>query len=221
MNQRLAVKICGLSTVEAIRAAADSGAAYIGFVFFPPSPRAITPDAARMLAQAVPAGIRKVAVLVDADDTLIDSVVTTLAPDLLQLHGNEPPEQVARIRKHFDLPAMKAIRVAGNPDIERARPYYQTADYLLFDARPPTGVQGALPGGNGLSFDWSLLAGRDIPVPWFLSGGLDRDNLADAVRSSGARAVDTSSGVEDRPGVKNIARIRAFLSRAQAVAPGA
>ena len=206
------VKVCGLTSAEAVTAAA--GASHVGFIFYPPSPRALAPAAAAALRAKVAPGTQIVAVFVDPCDSAIEAVITTLAPDLLQLHGKESPQRVAAVRQRFGVPVMKAVRVSDARDIGAARHYEGIVDSLLFDAKPPAGAIGMLPGGNGLAFDWSLLAGYDGDTPWFLSGGLDRQNLAQAIRASGARAVDVSSGVEDRPGVKNIAKIHAFLAAA-------
>lgn len=204
-------KICGIRTVEAGRAAVTGGAAYIGFIFYPPSPRAIEPKEAARIAAGLPESLGKVAVTVNADDEALGALLEVYPFDLLQLHGKESPARVAEVRKRFGRPVMKAIPVAGAEDLAAVRPYLEAADRLLFDAKPPKDTKGALPGGNALSFDWSLLAGRTWPLPWFLSGGLDSGNLAEAVRVTGARAVDVSSGVEDKPGRKNPAKITSFL----------
>ena len=205
-------KICGLNDPESVRAAVDGGAAFIGFVFFPPSPRALAPHRAAELATIIPASIGKVGLFVDASDAEIDAVVSQVTLDMLQLHGAEGPERVSELRARTGLRVMKAVSVAASADIERAPAYYGNADWLMFDAKPPKDVAGALPGGNALAFDWLLLKGWDFPLPWMLAGGLDAGNVAEAVRLSGARYVDTSSGVEDSPGVKNPDRIREFLS---------
>lgn len=207
------VKICGVSTPEAIRAAVEGGARYVGFVFYPKSPRAVTPELARQLALTIPTGIRAVGLFVDPDDDLLERVLGTVPLDLIQLHGSETPERVAEIRRRWSIPVMKAIRIGGPADVESAAAYEGVADRLLFDARPPTNV-ASLPGGNGLAFDWSLVAGRRWLTPWMLSGGLSAENVAEAIRATGATAVDVSSGVEDRPGHKTSERIRAFLEAA-------
>lgn len=203
------VKICGLTTAAAVAAAVDGGARFVGFVFFPPSPRSLTPDAAAALTAAVPAGITRVALTVDADDALLEAIVAGAGIDMLQFHGTEAPARVADIRERHGLPVMKAVAIAGADDIGRARAYEPVADRLLFDARPPEGA--TRPGGNALAFDWALIRGEVWRVPWMLAGGLTIDNVADAVRTSGAGAVDVSSGVEDAPGVKDPEKIAAFL----------
>jgi phosphoribosylanthranilate isomerase len=204
-------KICGLNDPAAVRAAVDGGAAFIGLVFYPPSPRAVTPDQAAELAALAPAGVGKVGLFVDADDDAIDAVLARAPLDMLQLHGSESPERVAGLRVRTGLKVMKVIKVAGPADLEPAPNWYDVADWLMFDARPPKDMKNALPGGNALAFDWLLLKDSEFPLPWMLAGGLDADNVAEAVRLSGARYVDTSSGVEDKPGVKSPDKIRAFL----------
>ena len=211
-------KICGINTPEALDAAVRHGAAYVGFVFYPPSPRALTPEAAAPLAHAAAGSVRRVGLFVDADDSAIARTLALAPLDLLQFHGSETPARVRAVRERFGLPVMKAVPVAGPEDIEAAGAYLAAADLLLFDAKPPRDMKGALPGGNALSFDWQLLAGRRWPLPWMLSGGLTAENVAEAVRISGARAVDVSSGVEERPGRKDPARISAFLHRTAALA---
>ncbi|UCH74233.1 MAG: phosphoribosylanthranilate isomerase [Rhodospirillales bacterium] len=210
-------KICGLNNPEAVAAAVTGGAAFVGFVFYPPSPRAVTPERAAGLAADVPGSVGKVGLFVDADDDEIDAALAATALDILQLHGTESPERVSELRARTGLRVMKAIPVAAPADVERAPDYYEAADWLMFDAKPPKDMAGALPGGNALAFDWLLLKGWDFPLPWMLAGGLDADNVAEAVRLSGARFVDTSSGVEDSPGVKNPDRIRAFLTAVAAL----
>lgn len=202
------VKICGLNSPEAVRAAAEAD--YAGFVFYPPSPRSVTPAQAATLAAALPARVKKVALLVDADDAFIRAVVDALHPDLLQLHGRETPERVAQIKHAFGVPVMKAVPVREAADLDAAQAYAGVADRLLFDAKPPE-RPGALPGGNAEAFDWRLLAGRRFTLPWMLSGGLTAANLAAAVRTTGAVSVDVSSGVEDRPGQKNPSKIKSFI----------
>jgi phosphoribosylanthranilate isomerase len=209
------VKICGINSPEALRAAAEAGAELIGLVFYPPSPRYVTIEQAASLAALVPAGVLKVGLFVDADDAAIARVLERVPLDMLQLHGTESPERVREVRERFGLPVMKAIPVASTQDIETAREFEGAADRLLFDAKPPKTMENALPGGNALRFDWELLRGRRWKVAWMLSGGLLASNLAEAVGITGARAVDVSSGVEDRPGHKDPARIRAFLAAAK------
>jgi phosphoribosylanthranilate isomerase len=212
------VKICGLNAPDAVAAAADAD--FAGFVFYPRSPRAVTPQRAAALAAALPRRVRRVALFVDPDDAALRLAFIHLRPDLVQLHGAEPPERVAAIRAAFSVPVMKAIGVGEAADLEAARAHAETADWLLFDARPPRRAD-ALPGGNAVAFDWTLLRGRSWPVPWMLSGGLTADSVGAAVRIAGAAAVDVSSGVEDRPGRKQPALIAAFIAAARAGAAGA
>ncbi|MDP7216185.1 MAG: phosphoribosylanthranilate isomerase [Rhodospirillales bacterium] len=209
------VKICGLGTAETVAAAVDGGAAYLGFVFFPPSPRRVTPDEAGELAAAVPEGIAKVGLVVDADDQALRTILSRTPLDFLQLHGDEHPRRVREIKDRFGLGVIKAIAVSGPEDIEKARTYEDVADLLLFDAKPPEGAER--PGGNALVFDWRLISGASWQLPWLLAGGIDTGNLAAAVDISGAAAVDVSSGVEDQPGVKNAEKIGAFLRAAKSL----
>ena len=213
----LEVKICGINSRPALAAAVDGGAAYIGLIFYPPSPRYVDIAQAATLAAAVPDRVTKVGLLVDADDALIANLVARVPLDMLQLHGGESPARVAEIRSRFGRPVMKAVKIANADDVAGAEAYCGAADRLLFDAKPPKGMTGALPGGNAISFDWRLLAGRRWPLPWMLSGGLHAANVAEAVAVSGTPAIDVSSGVEDRPGAKNPEKIRAFLKAAQAL----
>ena len=210
-------KICGINAAPAAAAAVEGGADFIGLVLYPPSPRAVTPGQAHAIAAQVPARVKKVALLVDAEDAVIGEICAAVPLALLQLHGGESPDRVAQIKARFGLPVMKAIKVASAEDVESARAYLKVADRLLFDAKPPKDMKNALPGGNALSFDWELLAGQTWPIPWMLSGGLDAGNLAQAVRTARAPAVDVSSGVEDKPGVKIPEKIRAFLEAAKAI----
>ena len=213
----VAVKICGLSTPEALAAAIAGGARFVGFVFYPPSPRHLSIDAAAALAVAVPTGITRVAVVVDPEDDFLALLLAKAPIDLVQLHGKETPERVALIKDRFRVRAMKAIAVAGAADLDVAKRYLGVADWLMFDAKPPREMRDAMPGGNALAFDWELLRQRQWPLPWMLSGGLDPDNLAAAATISRAAVLDVSSGVESAPGVKDIAKIRAFLARAAAL----
>ena len=208
----VAVKICGISSVEAAEAAVL--AQYVGFVFYPPSSRVVSPEQAAALAAHLPDTVIRTGLFVDADDAAIAAVLTHAPLDLLQFHGEESPERVAVAREKFSLPVMKAIKVGSKSDVDAAQTYFSCADRLLFDARPPATMEETLPGGNALVFDWNLLAERDFPLPWMLSGGLRAKNLAQAVRISGAPAVDVSSGVESTLGHKNPAFIRAFISKA-------
>ena len=203
-------KICGLSTPEAVRAAVEGGAAYVGFVFFPPSPRDIAPTrAAELAAPARAAGVKVAAVPVDASDDPLDAISAVLAPDLIQLHGHETPERVAAVRARTGARVIRALRVGEAADLDAVAAFEPVADQLMFDARPPRGA--TLPGGNGAAFDWTILQGRRFSRPWFLAGGLDAGNVVQAVAGSGAVQVDVSSGVERAPGVKDPASIRAFL----------
>lgn len=203
------VKICGLNTPDAVKAAVSFGARYVGFVFFERSPRAVTPASAAELGGFVRDSIRKVGLVVDAADEALAAIVSTANLDMLQLHGHETPERVAEIRARFALPVIKVAPVADADDVAAARAFEEVSDMLLFDAKAPAGAE--LPGGNARSFDWSLLKGKTWAVPWMLAGGLDKYNLIEAVRRSGASRVDVSSGVEDRPGVKSGVKIREFL----------
>lgn len=207
------IKFCGLSRPADIAAASAAGAAYVGFVFFPKSPRCVTPEAAAKLALEVPPGIAKVALVVDADDALLDEITSKVPLDMLQLHGQESPERVAEVRRRYGLPVMKAVGIADAGDLPALEAYGRVADQLLVDAKPPK--QADLPGGNGLAFDWRLIAGRRWPVPWMLAGGLEAGNVAEAIRLTGARQVDVSSGVEAARGVKDAALIRAFAEAAR------
>ena len=205
----ISVKICGLSRPEDIRAAADAGARYVGFVHFAKSPRHVDPDRMAALAVEVPAGLAKVLLTVNADDALLDRITSRVPLDMLQLHGRETPARVAEVKARYGLPVMKAIGVAEAADLDAIDAYAPVADQLLIDAKPPKGAD--LPGGNGLAFDWRLLAGRKYWTrPWMLAGGLTPENVAEAVRLTGARQVDVSSGVESAPGVKDAGRIAAF-----------
>lgn len=208
-------KICGLRTPEAIETAIAGGAAFIGLVFYAKSPRYLTAEAAGALSRPVAGKVGRVGLIVDASDEEIAAILAACPLDMLQLHGKETPERVAEIRAKFGRPVMKAIAIATAEDIAGLRIYEDVADRLLFDAKPPKTMVGALPGGNAVSFDWNLLAGQAFRRPWMLAGGLTVTNLAEAVRTSGARAVDTSSGVEDRPGVKNLKKIKDFLKLAR------
>ncbi|MDA0306695.1 MAG: phosphoribosylanthranilate isomerase [Proteobacteria bacterium] len=211
----ISVKICGLSDEAAVAAATEGGADMVGFVFFPKSPRYVSPQRAGELAQKVPDGITKVGLVVDADDSLLTEITEKAGLDMLQLHGSETPERVADIRKRFGLPVMKVLPVSGADDVEAAKDYENIADRLMFDAKPPS--DAARPGGNALAFDWGLLAGATFALPWMLAGGLTVENLAEAVKISGAAAIDVSSGVEDAPGRKSPEKIRAFLAAAKVV----
>jgi phosphoribosylanthranilate isomerase len=208
------VKICGIRTLGILAAAAAAGARYAGFVFYGPSPRSVGPAAAAELARQVPTGMRSVGLFVDPGDDDLDDILRQVPLDLLQLHGEETPERVAAIRAHWSIPVMKAIRIASPRDLDTVPAYAAVADRLLFDAKLPANV-AALPGGNGVAFDWTILAGRQWDRPWILSGGLTEDNVAAAIAATGAATVDVSSGVEERPGVKSAALVRGFIAAAQ------
>lgn len=203
------VKICGLRSAADMAAVVAAGAGYAGFVFFPKSPRNLTVDQARLLSHAAPPGLAKVALTVDADDATLDAINDVVPLDILQLHGTETPERVAYIRARYGLPVMKAIGVADESDLAMLTEYSLVADQILIDAKPPKGAD--LPGGNGLSFDWRLLVGRKWLRPWMLAGGLTPQNVAEAIRLTGARQVDVSSGVESAPGVKDADKIHDFI----------
>ncbi len=212
MTETVRVKICGVTRPQDMDAVARAGAAYVGLNFFPPSPRAVSPERARAIALAAPPGLARVGLFVDAEDAGIEAVLAAVPLDLLQLHGHESPARVAGVRARFGLPVMKAVGIATEGDLPALAEQARAADMLLVDAKPVPGA--ALPGGNGLAFDWRLIAGRRWPVPWMLAGGLTPENVAEAIRLTGARQVDVSSGVESAPGVKDPARIAAFVAAA-------
>ena len=211
------VKICGLRSPQDIAAVAGAGAAYAGFVFFPKSPRHVSLDQARAMAFAAPVGLAKVALVVDAPDAALDEIVEAVPLDMLQLHGHESPDRVAAIRARYGLPVMKAVGVADEGDLAAVLEYSLAADQILVDAKAPKGA--ALPGGNGLPFDWRLVAQRRWLRPWMLAGGLTPENVAEAIRLTNARQVDVSSGVEASAGVKDPARITAFVQAAMQKGP--
>lgn len=208
------IKICGIKTAEAIDAAARAGATHAGFVFFDKSPRNIAPAEAGPIAARAP-GLRTVALTVDADDATLHAISAGLHPQMWQLHGNETPERVATIRQTFRVPVMKAIAIASQDDVARAHAFEDSADWLLFDAKPD-----ALPGGNGLAFDWQLIAGETWRKPWMLSGGLTPANVAEAIRVTHARGVDVSTGVEKSRGEKDAGLIERFVATARAAFAG-
>jgi phosphoribosylanthranilate isomerase len=211
------VKICGLRSRAEAAAAAAAGAAYVGLVFFPRSPRHVTLGDARWVAEGVPEGLIRVALTVDAEDEALEALVATVPIDMLQLHGRETPERVADLRVRFGLPVMKAVGIEAEKDLGALDAYAEVADQLLVDARAPR--DAARPGGHGVPFDWRLLRGRRWTRPWMLAGGLTPDNVAEAVRLTGADQVDVSSGVEREPGAKDPARILAFVRAAKAAEP--
>lgn len=219
----LDIKICGLKTAEAVDAALAGGASHVGFIFFEKSPRNVAPEEAGRLRQAAKGRAKSVAVTVDADDAFIDRIVAAMAPDMLQLHGQETPERVAFLKARHGLPVMKALAVSEAADLAHVAPFRGVADRFLFDAKPPR--DAVLPGGNGIAFDWRLLAdpdhGLDRGVDYMLSGGLDAANVGDALRLADPPGIDVSSGVESAPGVKDTALIAEFLNAVRAARAGA
>jgi phosphoribosylanthranilate isomerase len=209
---KVRAKLCGLTTQDDIDAAATAGAAYMGLVFFEKSPRNVAIETARSLALHAPVGLAKVALVVNADDAALDCITASVPLDMLQLHGVESPERVAAVKARYGLPVMKALGIASGDDVARAQLYASVADQLLLDAKPGEG--DALPGGNGLSFDWRLLEGESWSVPWMLAGGLTPDNVAEAVHCCAARQVDVSSGIETAPGQKSAELMAKFVSEA-------
>ena len=214
MTNPVSVKICGLATVDDVYACAQAGANYMGLVFFEKSPRNISIPAARELALAAPLGLAKVALVVNASDAELDAITQTVPLDMIQLHGKETPERVAQVKARYGLPVMKAVGIADADDLPKLESYFGVADQILVDAKPPQG--GELPGGNGLSFDWRLIAGRRWPCPWMLAGGLNPDTVAEAIKMTGATQVDVSSGVEDAPGIKSPDLIQKFIQNSRA-----
>ena len=213
MASDIKVKICGLSEARHVAAAVAAGAGYLGFVFFEKSPRNVTIAQARDLAVEVPIGVAKVALTVDADNAMLDAICDAVPLDMLQLHGSESVERVAEVKRRYGLPVMKAIGVADESDLAMLGAYGHVADQLLVDAKPPK--EAVLPGGNGVAFDWRLIANRRWFAPWMLAGGLTPDNVAEAVLLTGARQVDVSSGVESVPAVKDSELIAGFIAAAQ------
>ena len=210
------VKICGVKTPEALQAALAARADFVGLNFYPPSPRSLAPDVAAELAELARGRTSIAALIVDADDATIERIVKTVEPDLLQLHGSETPERAAEIVRRWGRPVIKAIKVETAGDAERALDYSGVAQLILFDAKAPKDLAGALPGGNGLAFDWRLIAAVKDRVPFMLSGGLTPENIAAAIAATGATIVDVSSGVETAPGVKSPDLIRRFVAAAHA-----
>lgn len=209
------IKICGLRTPDALDAALGAGADLVGFVRYPRSPRHVELDGARALSEQARGRALRAVLVVDADDAELDAIVAALAPDLIQLHGEETPERVAAIRRRTGLPVMKALGIAEAADLAQIARYADAADRFLLDARPPKDA-GALPGGNGRAFDWTLLTGLENRTAFMLSGGLSPENVSEAIAATGAGAVDVSSGVETRPGQKDPERIEAFVRAARA-----
>ena len=208
------IKICGLSTAEAVSAALAGGASHVGFIFFDKSPRHVEPQSAGVLRRGARGRALAVAVTVDADDAMLDAIVTAMEPDMLQLHGRETPERVAAVKARHGLPVMKAFSVSASADLEPVKAYRGIADRFLFDAKPPKG--STLPGGNGVAFDWRVLAGLDPSVDYMLSGGLNKANVGEALRLLSPPGIDVSSGVESAPGQKDVALIEAFLEAVSA-----
>lgn len=209
MTSDIRVKICGLTTEQSVLDVANAGAHYMGLVFFEKSPRNVSIPLARDLSLAAPVGLAKVALTVNANDAFLDDIVNNVPLDMIQLHGSETPDRLRDIKRRYGLPVMKAVGLADADDLAKLDDYIGVADQILVDAKPPK--NGPLPGGNGLSFDWQLIAGRRWPVPWMLAGGLTPDNAAQAVKMTGARQLDLSSGVESTPGIKDAVKIRAFM----------
>ena len=205
------VKICGLDRPETVDGAVNAGAEMLGFVFYPPSPRNLTASAASRLTNRVPAGVKRVGLFVDPTDEMITTVLNQNVLDLIQLHGNEPPERVAEIKDITRLKVIKVLKVTDIRDLKYVSVYQGVAEWLMFDALAPKDMKGALPGGNALSFDWNILARANIPTPWILAGGLNLENVKEAMSTSGAKVVDVSSGVEKQPGVKCVEKIQSFI----------
>ena len=205
----ISVKICGLKTDRALHAAIMGGAAYVGFIFFPKSPRHINLEDASRLCRQARGRTKSVAVSVNADDSMLQSIVTEVQPDMLQLHGSESPERLAAIKRRFGLPVIKALAIRDRADLALVDPYRGIADRFLFDAKPPAGSD--LPGGNGVSFDWTVLSGLDGDIDYMLSGGLNAGNIATALNQTKAKSIDISSGVESAPGIKDITLIAEFF----------
>lgn len=213
----LEVKICGLTTPEAVDAVIDGNTAYAGFVFYPPTPRNLSPEQAAELTMRLPGGVNRVGLFVNPSDEDIDAVREKVFLDIIQLHGEENPERVSEIKQKTGLPVMKAIKIENAEDLDDARAYEPVVDRLLFDAKAPANLKNALPGGNAHAFDWTIMKGATFSVPWVLAGGLTPENLAEAVAESGATSVDVSSGVEESPGLKDPNKIRAFLDVANSL----
>ncbi|MCG6901059.1 MAG: phosphoribosylanthranilate isomerase [Rhodobacter sp.] len=214
MGTDIKVKICGLNTPESITTAVAAGAAYVGLNFFPRSPRYVSIAQAAALAASVQPGVCKVALCVDEEDPVWDAILARVPIDMLQLHGHESPERVLALKARHGLPVMKVVSVADAGDLAALDEFGKVADQILVDTKPPSGA--VLPGGNGVAFDWRLIAGRRWPVPWMLAGGLTADNVAEAIRLTGAQQVDVSSGVESAPGIKDAGRIQCFIKAARA-----
>lgn len=214
MTSDIRVKICGLKDRATVAAACEAGASYIGLNFFPKSPRYLSPATAAELAVDVPPGVAKVALVVDVQNDLLDQIISDVPVDMIQLHGHESPARVREVQARYGLPVMKAVGIADRADLVTLQDYWQVADQILIDAKPPK--DAPLPGGNGLTFDWTLLAERRWPCPWMLAGGLTAENVAEAIRLTKAQQFDVSSGVESAPGIKDAALIEAFITAVKA-----
>jgi phosphoribosylanthranilate isomerase len=210
------VKICGLSTPDTVRAALDAGADLVGFVFYPRSPRNVSPEAAKSLAQIARGRATIVALIVDAEDSLIDDIMSKVDPDFFQAHGNESPERVTKICSRTGRQVIKAIKIKAEADVARAKAYEHSAALILYDAKAPEALKHPLPGGNGIAFDWTLIGSGQAAPSFILSGGLNAGNVAEAIKVTGASIVDVSSGVEKSPGIKDIELIRDFIAAAKA-----
>ena len=212
MRNKLAVKICGMNSQTAIDAAIASGVDYLGFVFFPPSPRSLTPEIASSLMEKRSDDFKVVAVVVNPSDKLLEEITNHLAPDIFQLHGSETAKDIENIKQKFNTKIIKAIKISEREDFEEVSKFDKVADFLLFDAAAPMNTAHSLPGGNGISFNWNWLSDAPLATPWFLSGGLNISNINEAVQTTGATAVDVSSGVEDKAGIKNTQKIIEFMN---------
>ncbi len=211
MRSKLTVKICGMNSQTAVDAAIASGVDYLGFVFFPPSPRSLTPEFASSLMEERSNDFKVVAVVVNPSDKLLEEITNHLAPDIFQLHGSETAEDITNIKQKFNTKIIKAIKISKLEDFEEVSKFDKVADFLLFDAAAPENTTHSLPGGNGISFNWNWLSDASLETPWFLSGGLNISNINEAIKITGATAVDVSSGVEDKAGIKNNKKIIEFM----------
>ena len=211
MRSKLTVKICGMNSQTAVDAAIASGVDYLGFVFFPPSPRSLTPEFASSLMEERSDDFKVVAVVVNLSDKLLEEITNHLAPDIFQLHGSETAEDITNIKQKFNTKIIKAIKISKREDFEEVSKFDKVADFLLFDAAAPENTTHSLPGGNGISFNWNWLSDASLETPWFLSGGLNISNINEAIKITGATAVDVSSGVEDKAGIKNNKKIIEFM----------
>ena len=213
----ISVKICGIDRIESVDVAVEDGATYLGFVFYQPSPRNLSLEKAKQLIYRVPKNVIRVGLFVNPTDAEIEDVLSSADLDMIQLHGHEKPSRILEIKKVSQLPILKAIKLDKQKDLKSAASFYGVADHLLFDAKAPSTLKNALPGGNAISFDWELLRHTQIPLPWMLAGGLNINNIAKATISSGATTLDVSSGVERVPGVKDLNLISEFLSATKAI----